>query len=178
MFCHDKLLNVHRDIILCLISINLWLRHEECGKMLRFMILQALKKKIWDLLLLTSSPLAERKVFRKFLITQAYWTEAFPNNIVSSTNCWWDWGSSLGWGVGSLSSWDPILAFSSRPRPSIMIMNIKGERGSPYRIPLEGLKVGEGEPLTRIEKKVVEVSFKIQLTQVGSKPKAKRIFFM
>jgi len=36
-------------------------------------------------------------------------------------------------------------------------MKRKGESGSPYRRPLEGIKGSEGEPLTRIEK-LVEVT--------------------
>ena len=43
-----------------------------------------------------------------------------------------------------------------------MMINIKGERGSPYLIPLEGLKVGEGMPLIRMEKKDDEISEWIQ----------------
>jgi flavorubredoxin len=37
-----------------------------------------------------------------------------------------------------------------------------------------GEKGWEGTPLMRIENKVEEVRFKIQSTQVGAKPKAKR----
>jgi hypothetical protein len=35
----------------------------------------------------------------------------------------------------------------------VAIMKIKGDSGSSCRIPLEGLKVGKGEPFTRMEKK-------------------------
>jgi len=45
------------------------------------------------------------------------------------------------------------------------MMKMKAERGSPYIIPLEGEKVQEGTPLMRMEKKVVEVRFRIQVTQ-------------
>ena len=43
-------------------------------------------------------------------------------------------------------------------------------------MPLVGLKVGEGVPLTRMEKKAVEVRVRVHLTQSWSKPKDKRIF--
>jgi len=38
------------------------------------------------------------------------------------------------------------------PRPSIMSIKRKGESGSPYLRPLEGVKIFEGEPFNRIEK--------------------------
>ena len=43
------------------------------------------------------------------------------------------------------------------PRLSTIRMKRKGERGSPYHIPCKEKEVKEGEPLTKIEKKVVEV---------------------
>jgi hypothetical protein len=43
----------------------------------------------------------------------------------------------------------------------------KGERGLPCQIPLVGEKVLEGAPLTRMEKKPLEVIFRIQLIQSG-----------
>jgi hypothetical protein len=43
---------------------------------------------------------------------------------------------------------------------------------------LEGEKVVEGDPLTKIEKKVEEIRDKIQRVQVRLKPKARRIFSM
>ena len=51
----------------------------------------------------------------------------------------------------------------------------KGESGSPCRMPLEAEKGQEGTPLTRIEKKAIEVRFMIQLTHVRSKPKARKV---
>jgi len=33
-----------------------------------------------------------------------------------------------------------------------MMIKRKGERGSPYLRPLEGVKISEGEPFTKIEK--------------------------
>jgi hypothetical protein len=50
----------------------------------------------------------------------------------------------------------------------------KGERESPCRIPIVGVKGWEGTPLTRMEKKDEEVSCMIQAIQVVSKPKALR----
>lgn len=45
------------------------------------------------------------------------------------------------------------------PRSLIARMNNKRERGSPFHMPLEGLKVSEGDPFGRIEKKVEEINF-------------------
>jgi len=69
----------------------------------------------------------------------------------------------------SITAWIDLL------RPSAKIMKRKGERGSPCLIPLEGEKGFKGTPLTRIEKKVMEVRFIIQATQLESKPKASSI---
>jgi hypothetical protein len=65
----------------------------------------------------------------------------------------------------SIAAWIDLL------RPSARMMKRNGERGSPYLIPLEGEKGCEGTPLTRIEKKAVEVRFTIQVTHLESKPK-------
>jgi hypothetical protein len=54
----------------------------------------------------------------------------------------------------------------------------KGERGSPFLIPLDGEKGYEGTTLTRIEKKVEEMRFIIQEIQSLLKPKADRRDFM
>jgi len=37
------------------------------------------------------------------------------------------------------------------PKPSIMRIKRKGERGSPCLRPLEGMKISEGDPFTRIK---------------------------
>jgi len=42
-------------------------------------------------------------------------------------------------------------------------------------MPLEAEKGRKGTPLTKIEKNAIEVKFMIQLTQVRSKPKARRV---
>jgi hypothetical protein len=52
------------------------------------------------------------------------------------------------------------------PRPSAIITKRKGERGSPCLIPREGEKGWEGVSLTRINKKVEEMRFKIQSIQL------------
>jgi hypothetical protein len=46
-----------------------------------------------------------------------------------------------------------IATLRDMPRPSTIKIKRNGERRSPCRIPWEGEKVVEGEPLTRIEKK-------------------------
>jgi hypothetical protein len=47
----------------------------------------------------------------------------------------------------------------------------KGERGSPYRMPLVGKKVLDGTPLTMMEKKAEDVSLWIQETHSSQNPK-------
>jgi len=54
----------------------------------------------------------------------------------------------------------------------------KGERGSPWGMPREGDKGREVTPLKRMGKKVEEVSFKIQFTQISMKPKARKTNLM
>lgn len=51
--------------------------------------------------------------------------------------------------------------------PLAIRMNKKGERGSPCLMPLEGLKVGVGEPFKRMEKKEEEMREEIQWIHVG-----------
>jgi hypothetical protein len=46
-----------------------------------------------------------------------------------------------------------------------MIMKRKGERGYPWRIPLDEEKGRDGTPLIIIENKAEEVSMRIHLTQ-------------
>ena len=48
-----------------------------------------------------------------------------------------------------------------RPRPSTIRIKRKGERGYPWRIPCEGEKVEEGEPLTKMEKNAEEIRERI-----------------
>ena len=52
-------------------------------------------------------------------------------------------------------------------RLSAIRINKKGDNESPCLISLKGLKVGEGDPLTRIEKKDEETSERIHWVQVG-----------
>jgi hypothetical protein len=49
--------------------------------------------------------------------------------------------------------------------------NRKGERGLPCLIPLEGERVWEGTPLTRIEKNVEDMRFVVQEIHSLLKPK-------
>jgi len=46
-------------------------------------------------------------------------------------------------------------------------MKRNGERGSPCLIPLQGLKGYDGIPFMRIEKKFVEIRFRIHHTHIG-----------
>ena len=85
-----------------------------------------------------------------------------------------------------LHSWCGESPLSSRfwtltlwicPNPYIIRTKRKGERGSPFLMPIEGWKVLEGVPLTRMEKKVVETKVKIQFTKWLQKPKSNSIYF-
>ena len=62
-----------------------------------------------------------------------------------------------------------------RLNPSAIRMKRKGESGSPCLIPLEGEKGFEGTPLMGMENRAEEVRLTIQETQMGSKPKARRV---
>jgi hypothetical protein len=62
-----------------------------------------------------------------------------------------------------------LLSLSTR------IMKRKGDRGSPFLMPLVGEKGLDGMPLIRMENRVEEVRLTIQETHVGSKPKARRV---
>jgi len=68
-------------------------------------------------------------------------------------------------------------ALMARLSPSTIKIKRKGESGSPCLIPLEGENGLEGTPLNRMEKMADEVRLKIQETQDGSKPKARRVDF-
>lgn len=57
--------------------------------------------------------------------------------------------------------------FYSMPMPFSIRIKMKGERGSPCLIPIEGEKVVVGEPLRRMEKKIKEIKEYIQWTQEG-----------
>ena len=57
-----------------------------------------------------------------------------------------------------------IVALIEWLRPSSIRMKRKGERGSPYLIPLDGEKGCDGTPLIRMEKKAEKVRVVIQLT--------------
>jgi hypothetical protein len=134
-----------------------------------------LKKKTWDLSLLQSRLEASEKVWRISRRELASRTVGLPIRRVSSTNWLCEIGGEMPWRGSPDSCLDLIAAWIDLLRPSAKIMKRKGERGSPCLIPLEGEKGFEGTPLTRIEKKAVEVRFIIQVTQLESKPKASSI---
>ena len=68
-----------------------------------------------------------------------------------------------------------LILLSNLPSPLVAMMKRKGERGSPYLIPLEEFKGVEWEPLKKIEKKADETMFMTQLVQSSKNPKALRI---
>jgi hypothetical protein len=70
-----------------------------------------------------------------------------------------------------------VAALEGSPQSFNQQNKQKGERGSPYLRPLEAWKVMEGEPLTKIEKKAVEMRLPIHFTQSCLNPKAFRVSF-
>lgn len=78
------------------------------------------------------------------------------------------------WGERPFRVLSSIAAEILLLRPSTIRMKRKGDKGSPFLIPLEGLKVGEGAPLTRIETKDEETNDRIHWVQVGWNPNARR----
>ena len=124
-----------------------------------------LKKKIWDLSLLHSRPEASKKVWRISWRELASLTVGLPIKRVSSTNWLCEIGGEMSCRGNPARQVFSIAAWMDRLSPSAMIMNRKGDRGSPCLIPLEGEKGLEGTPYARIEKKAKEVRFKIKATQ-------------
>jgi len=59
-----------------------------------------------------------------------------------------------------------------------MSIKRKGESGSPCLRPLEGVKISEGKPFTRIEKLVEVTKAIIHPIQSWSDPKAERTFLI
>jgi hypothetical protein len=56
------------------------------------------------------------------------------------------------------------------PRPFDIRIKNKWESGSPFRMPLDLVKVGEGDPLIKMEKKADEVKDIIHLIQGDENP--------
>ena len=61
-------------------------------EMLHWVRSGVLKKKIWDLELLTEGPSAKEKQSKMDLRVEASWTEGWPNSMLSSMNCWCEMG--------------------------------------------------------------------------------------
>jgi hypothetical protein len=93
----------------------------------------------------------------------------------SSTNWLWEIGGDKPWRVRLEREWSEMVALRVLLSPSARIMKRKGERGSPCLMPLVSEKGLEGTPLIRMENRAEEVRLTIQETQVGSKPKARRV---
>lgn len=64
------------------------------------------------------------------------------------------------------------------PRPSAMITKRKGDKGSPFRIPLDGKNGFKGPPFSMTEKNSPETNSIIQFIQIRLKPKVWRISLM
>lgn len=97
--------------------------------------------------------------------------------MFSSTNCGWVKVAVLG-KERPLNCWEWRASLMYCLRPSSIMTKIKGERGSPCWMPLEGWKGVEGIPLINIEKKVQVIRLITHLTQGGVKPNANNIFWM
>lgn len=131
-----------------------------------------MKYNIWDLSLLTSSPLTLLKDSNVFLITLASWTDEAPISIVSSTHYWWVYPFIPSCGKSPFMVPLAHLDFKYLPRPSTIRMKRNRDTGSPCWRPLEAWKVEEGAPLTRMEKKAKDTRLLIHLTQSCWNPKA------
>ena len=97
--------------------------------------------------------------------------------MLSSTNCWCVMTGDS-WREIPLICWVWREFFTRRPSPSTINTKRKGERGSPWRMPLEGWKGREGMPFTKMKKKVEETRFITHLTDGGEKPKLVSILCM
>lgn len=98
------------------------------------------------------------KSFRIDFKVLASWRVGSPIRVVSSTNWVWERGGFMLCTGRPLREEVLTVVVIDLMIPSAMRMNGKGERGSPCLIPLDGLKVGDGEPFSRIEKKEEEMS--------------------
>lgn len=78
--------------------------------------------------------------------------------VVSSTNWVWERGGFMLCIDRPLREELFTTVFIDLLSPSTIRMNKNGERGSPYLIPLDGLKVGDREPFSTMEKKEEEMS--------------------
>lgn len=137
--------------------------------------IRVLKKNTLELSPLICIPEATMNKFRLFFMAIASMIVGRPIRRVSSTNWMWVRGYEEGviWRpYKSPSSWDLLIYI---PSPSTRIMNRNGDRGSPCLIPLEALKVGDGDPLTNIANKYEDISAYTQDIHSRLKPNAFKI---
>jgi hypothetical protein len=88
-------------------------------------------------------------------------TVGLPIRRVLSTNWLCEIGGKMPCKGRLVRSLFSIVAWMDILRPSTIIMNRNGERGSPFLIPLVGEKGLDGTPLMRKEKMAEEVRFTI-----------------
>ena len=81
-----------------------------------------------------------------------------PILVVSSTNWVWERGGFIVWTDRHLREVVLTTEFMDMLSPFAIKMNRNRERGSPCLIPLDGLKVDDGVPFSRMEKKEEEMS--------------------
>lgn len=105
-------------------------------------------------------------------------TIVIPMSIMSSKNCWCETKMSCSNNLTPLILFISTFSLIYCPIPLVIKMKMKGDRGSPWWIPLEGEKFYEEDQFTRIEKKGVEVKDIIHLIQVDEKPKSRTICWM
>jgi len=154
---------------------NFPLENRKIMRMFLLVIMGVLKKYTWDLSLLISNPLASRKVVKPHFIPRASKINAYPNNIVSSTNCWCFWGRRPSHKVSHWIRLLFLMAVIILPSPSAIMMKRNGERGSSCRIPLEDPKGWADDPLTRIEKNAEDTKFSTHSTHCWWNPNARDI---
>jgi len=120
-----------------------------------WMDLGVLKNNILEFSVLIVVPEASLNSFKILWILRDSLVVGVPIIMVSSTNWLWEIG---GWMPCSEIPWRESYEMDSlmyRLKPFTMMKKRKGESGSPWRIPLDGVKVLKGISLSRMEKKVV-----------------------
>ena len=121
-----------------------------------------LKKKIWDLLSLIEVPEVATKFSKIYCRVIASQRVGSPMRVLSSTNWVWDRGGFILWTNMPFRKLLWTTNFMDLLSPSAIKMNRNGESGCPCLMPLDGLKVEVGVPLSRMEKKEEDISDVIQ----------------
>ena len=137
-----------------------------------------LKKQIIDLEWLILAPKASPNSSKILLNVYASLIVGITWSKVPSMNYWCVEVGKFSKGLRHFISPTAVALFILILIPSIIIMNRKVDRGSPFLMPLDGQKCLVGAPFINIEKTFVETRVMIQLIQCWSKPKASNILAM